>query len=175
MLGLVLPLAWSVLRPVPLAPQLPVSLQVQPALRALLEGLAGAGAGTLLGLLTWPSIAQVRSRRWPSRTALSLATIGTLLGWQAVCGIALIASLCDLAAALGALAWTGARRVGWLTWLAAATLLWLFSWSTIVQTIPAFGRGQLVLLVAAGAAVAIVSIVDWLVRRATSHRHTAAP
>lgn len=163
--GIGLPLAWSALRPVPLALELPAGLYDQPALRGLAEGLAGIGTAALMGCLAWPAIAQVRLRRWAGAVVLAMATIGAFLGWQAVCGIVVIATACDLLAALAALVLPAVGRVGWSTWLAIATAVWLAGWSTIVRLIPAFGAGQLQLAVVAGAAVALASIVDWQLRR----------
>ena len=168
--GLALPLVWSALRPVPLTLELLAILRNQPPLRALVEGLAGIAAGALLGCLAWPAIAQVSGRRWPSAVVLELATIGAMLGWQAVCGIAVLAAIGDLLAALVSFAWSGAGRPGWPAWLAIVTAVWLGCWSTFVRMVPALGRGELQLAVAAGAIVAIAAMIDWLIRRALSDR-----
>ncbi len=89
--GLALPLVWSSIRPVPLGQVLPEMLRVSSAMAAVVEGAGGLAVGVLAGLLIWPAMPEGRAPRDRQVDALyELGMIGTFLGWQAVCGVAIV-------------------------------------------------------------------------------------
>ena len=106
------------------APRAAGSLRNQPPLRAARRGdwpesAAGALAG-LPGLAGDCSGSRAAAGRAP--WCWSWPRSARFLGWQAVCGIAVIAAIGDLLIALVSLAWPArGRRIGWPAWLAIGT------------------------------------------------------
>ncbi len=123
--GLLLPLAWGALRPVPLGIDLPASLRAQPVLRAMLEGLAGTGAGLLLGCLAWPAITQARAapsqapQCWPGPLAADFwvgkppAELQSSLRFAICCPRSRLSPGRPPGGSVGARAWRWPRRFGW--------------------------------------------------------------
>ncbi|HEX4142495.1 MAG TPA: prepilin peptidase [Pirellulales bacterium] len=139
--GLALPLIWTAIRPVPLGLVLPEMLSVSSAMLAGVEGAAGMVVGILVGLLVWPAMPEGRAPRDRQVDAIyELGMIGTFLGWQAVCGIAIVALALLWISQLLALAWPRATHLTWTTWLAGTTFVWVCFWSTIVRTMPWWGK-----------------------------------
>ena len=87
-----------------------------------------------------------------------LGMIGTFVGWQAVCGIAIVTLGLALGQPTGCAALAAAGRLTWTTWLAGVTFVWICFWSTIVRVMPCWGK----------AADGTVLIAAWLVLAAAS-------
>ena len=96
---------------------------------------------------------------------LELTAIGTFLGWQAVCGIALVALVCDVLGAIGQRTWPALGRWGWAMWLVGGTLLWLALGPKILYGVLALARQDLTLLLASGAVIAVGSLAAWRIRQ----------
>jgi hypothetical protein len=161
--GLALPLVWSAMRPVPLGQVLPEMLRISSAMLAIVEGAAGLVAGIVAGLLVWPATPQGRAPRDRQVDAIyELGMIGTFVGWQAVSGIAVVTLALLWANQLLGLRWPPAQRLGWSSWLAAATFVWICFWSTIVRLFPFVGqKADASVLVGAWLVLAIVSPLIW--------------
>jgi hypothetical protein len=176
--GLALPLVWTAIRPVPLGLELPEMLRVSSAMLAVVEGAAGLLVGILVGLLIWPAMPQGRAPRDRQVDAIyELGMIGTFLGWQAVCGIAIVALGLLWASQLLALRWPRANLLTWTTWLAGITFVWVCFWSTIVRTMPFWGKAaDGTVLIGAGLALAVVSpLVRLLLRKSEAPLAAASP
>ncbi|HTU24322.1 MAG TPA: prepilin peptidase [Pirellulales bacterium] len=155
--GLAVPLMWAAIRPVPLGKVLPELLSVSSAMLAGVEGAAGLLVGILIGLLIWPAMPEGRAPRDRQVDAIyELGMLGTFLGWQAVCGIAIVSLALMWASQVVALVWPRAMRLTWTSWLAAVTFVWICFWSTIVRTMPFWGEtADGTVLVCAGVLLAV--------------------
>jgi leader peptidase (prepilin peptidase)/N-methyltransferase len=177
--GLALPLVWTAIRPVPLGMVLPELLRVSSAMLAVVEGAAGLLVGILVGLLIWPAMPEGRAPRDRQVDAIyELGMIGTFLGWQAVCGIAIVALGLLWASQLLALSWPRANRLTWTTWLAGVTFVWICFWSTVVRTMPCWGKtADGTVLICAGLVLAVASpLIRLLLRKSeTAALATASP
>jgi leader peptidase (prepilin peptidase)/N-methyltransferase len=124
-IGVIAPLIWPYLRPMPAWSALPDWIS------RILDCAAGLAAGGLLGYLAW----RIQGTKSPGGMAWGLLCGGVFLGWQAVCGVAFVISLLALlAAALGkrrkqAGAWP------FSLWLYTVTLGWILAWSPIVDLV----------------------------------------
>jgi hypothetical protein len=124
-IGVIAPLVWPYLRPMPAWPAIPDWTS------RVLDCTAGLAAGGLLGYIAW----RIQGIKSPGGMAWGLLCGGVFLGWQAVCGVAFVISLLALlAAALGkrrkqAGAWP------FSLWLYTVTLGWILAWSVIVDLI----------------------------------------
>jgi prepilin signal peptidase PulO-like enzyme (type II secretory pathway) len=149
-IGGLAPLAWPWLHPVPAA------LLPGDWIGGLADGVAGAGAGAILGWLTRPLV----GRRYAAGFSLALVGTGLFLGWQAVVVLGVASVLMDGL-------WRGchvlARKVGWdqfapasagppfgvssggpaaakaalshpTLWLWMAAIGWVFAWSPLVAS-----------------------------------------
>jgi leader peptidase (prepilin peptidase)/N-methyltransferase len=125
--GLLLPLAWPWLRPVPsyLTTEM---IDARPSWHGALDGLAGGAAGLLLGglLVCIVPSADTTGRRSSMVSALLLS--GTFLGWQTVVSIAAVSALAWIAVRILALVWPGLQRVPPVLWPALAAWLYVPLW-----------------------------------------------
>jgi len=176
--GLALPLVWTAIRPVPLGHVLPEMLRVSSAMLAVVEGAAGLLVGILVGLLIWPAMPEGRAPRDRQVDAIyELGMIGTFLGWQAVCGIAIVSLALLWVSQLVAISWPRANRLTWTTWLAGVTFVWICFWSTIVRTMPFWGKtADGTVLIAAGLALAAASpLIRLLMRKSETTLAAVSP
>lgn len=121
--GLLAPIIWPVLHPVPAF----LGLEGQPA--ALVGVAAGLGVGLLLGLLLCLIVPEKQRLG-----AVSVAAcMGLFLGWQAavmLCVPLIVVLLFE--AALRQL-WPGVRFFPATAWLAAGTFAWILAWRPLVE------------------------------------------
>jgi hypothetical protein len=159
--GLVVPLVWMAIRPVPLGLALPEMLPGNAVMLAAVEGAAGLAMGILAGLLSWPAMYERQAPRDRQVDAVyQLAIVGSFLGWQAVCGIAIVSFGLHWVSQVLALGWSWGGRLGWSTWLAGVTFFWICFWSAIVRAMPCWGQtADGTVLVATGLSLAIASPV----------------
>ena len=123
--GLIAPMVWPCLRPVPAWPGL------DGWLGATADCLAALAAGGMLAYLAW----RIQRSKSPGGIALGLLCVAVFLGWQAVCGVGLAIAIVALPA--GAL---GKGRQNRLfgppaVWLYAVTLGWILAWSPIMYLV----------------------------------------
>lgn len=135
-IGVIAPLFWPMLRPVPACPHIPADLS------GALDGLSGVAAGALLGGAAW-LIARIAGRRsnvaerHPAGLFFCLLCVGLYLGWQAVTVLALAT------AALHVLTWPLRRWKSGLEvppslLLLLLTFVWITMWASLVQQWPAW-------------------------------------
>ena len=169
-LGLVAPLFWPTLNPVPLADPLPNWLAEQPRWQALLEGGAGVAAGALMAALAWPATGFAALGSKGHYLAMAhAATIGAFLGWQAaaalVLGTAAIYGLPVIVAIFDPLL----RRLPWtvVLWLLATG--WIVFWNDLLDANPLVGvdlrSRQVSALIVASVSVAALSGWTWAIAR----------
>lgn len=125
--GLGLPLVASGLHPVAALKTWPDWLPTAETASRLISPTAGLAVGGVLWLASLPLLDGPRRRE----CLLGYVAAGTILGWQAVCVLALAAgSLCLAAVFLGR--WVPAvARIPWLAWLTLAVVGWVSAWSTL--------------------------------------------
>jgi len=121
--GLLGPLAWPFLHPVPAFAALDVSLA------EAADGATGLAAGLLLGGLA-AGLCRPTQR---TGMVLAAACVGVFLGWQAavVLVIVTVAIHLPLLALAGVL--SDLRRMPPTVWLALATLGWILAWALLVH------------------------------------------
>lgn len=128
-IGVLAPVVMPLMRPIPFhAP-----LDWEPHLVGLLDGIAGAAVGGMLGIFATAWETPSRARR--TEVAGSALT-GLILGWQAAAAL-IPAALC-LAAFLGSFH-ERARRFGLLGFLSLLIPCYIAAWRVIVETIPSLG------------------------------------
>ncbi|MGD0381916.1 MAG: prepilin peptidase [Thermoguttaceae bacterium] len=124
-IGVIAPLIWPYLRPVPAWPGFADWIS------RVLDCTAGLAAGGLLGYIAW----RIQGTQSPGGMAWGLLCVGVFLGWQAASGVAfVILLLALLAAALG----KRRKKAGawpFSLWLYTVTLGWILAWSVIVDLI----------------------------------------
>ncbi len=176
--GLMVPLIWLAIRPVPLGLALPEMWPGNSVMLAAVEGGAGLATGILAGLLIWPAMYEVPAPRDRQVDAVyQLAMVGSFLGWQAMCGIAVVSFGLHSLSQLLALGWSSGDRLGWSTWLAGVTFVWICFWSTIVRAMPCWGQAaDGTALVACGLILAVASpVVRLLSLRKSAMALAASP
>jgi leader peptidase (prepilin peptidase)/N-methyltransferase len=143
MIGFIPPLIRPALRPLAVVPPSELiarSFSLDRIAVASLAGGVGLALGVLLGIASWPASSHLaRARSGHVDAAAMLGCVGLFLGWQAVCGIAVLA----------AAAWAvrqviyclGSKpRAPWQAYPAGATLVWILGWRKIVDEIEFAGR-----------------------------------
>lgn len=160
LVGLAAPLLLPGLRPVPYRWPLPIAPSEIRWLAELLTGGAGAAAGLLCGLLTWPAAGLRNNSTSVRRTAmLSLITVGVFLGWQAVTIVALTATILLLLAAIGIRLRLVPPTMSLVVFIAVLTPLWIACWSILVSWQPELGYdSKLRLLIFCGALMAVLAV-----------------
>jgi prepilin signal peptidase PulO-like enzyme (type II secretory pathway) len=123
--GLVAPMLWPYLHPVPSGP-----IQVGwPA--GLIDGIAGLGLGIAIGL----GVEHLPFARPGRGVAAGPACVGLMLGWQAgvaIAGAALI--LYGITQGLGRVI-PGLRRLPFTGWLLVASLVWILAWRPLIEVL----------------------------------------
>lgn len=156
--GVISPLFGPGLHPVRALPVQMSSLPSGPLWLGLCNSVVGLAAGcavTGLSCLVGP---RANRRQYQRQWLLGYTSVGAFLGWQALCGIAAIAGAVHLAAPLVQSRSRAVPTIPWLTWLAAATVLWICIWSTIATRLPistSHNLGSLALL--SGFAIALLA------------------
>ena len=124
-IGVIAPLIWPYLRPAPAWPGLADWSS------RILDCLAGLAAGGMLGFIAW----RIQGTKSPGGMAWGLLCVGVFLGWQAVCGVALVILLLALLAAAVGKRRKMAEPLPFTVWLYTVTLGWILAWSAIVDLI----------------------------------------
>ena len=126
LVGLVAPLVWTRLHPVPASWQL-----LDGWTAGLVDGLAGLAAGLAAGWLA----AWLGEPKQKTGTILAASCVGLFLGWQAVVGVTAAAAAVHLLlmSAIGRVL-PAVRRLPLSAWLALAALGWILCWSRLVGT-----------------------------------------
>jgi len=133
-IGLLAPLIWPELNPVPITNQLPAEIEQQPRFQALVEGLAGVGLGALLAALAWPATGLAALGSQGHKLAILHATlVGAFLGWQAagalVLGTAALYGIPVIIALFDPLL----RRLPWTVVLWLLTTGWIVLWNDLLK------------------------------------------
>jgi leader peptidase (prepilin peptidase)/N-methyltransferase len=121
-IGLIAPLIWPYLRPVPAWPGLADWSS------RVLDCIAGLAAGGFLGFIAW----RMQGTKSLGGMAWGLLCVGVFLGWQAVCGVAIVISLLALLAAALGKRRKMAQPLPFTLWLYTVTFGWILAWSPIV-------------------------------------------
>ena len=149
--GLLAPLVWYDMRPVPLSTAAPAWLPSGGRAAGLLEGLAGLVIGGLLAALAWRAAGLGRRSSTTLLTAACpTALCGLFLGWQAAAGLAMISAVAYLLATAlatwlpgpGATAGSSSGAAGTAERINRATRQTrcseaLAKWSSTLQRVPA--------------------------------------
>lgn len=143
--GAAAPLFWPELRPVASGLLSSDALSAFPWAAGMVDGLAGAAAGAMAGLATWPANSAQRSpasrQPLPSRLNISfaLAWTGLFLGWQAIGPLAAATAVAKLVLSLASRVWPSVARIGWIGCLAPLALAWIVGWEELASKL-AFSR-----------------------------------
>lgn len=125
LVGLLAPLAWPMLHPVP------AWTPMEGWLGGLADGLAGLAAGSLLGFIAWTAA----GRKWNS-LVLAPACVGLYLGWQAIAALTPVVLLAFGLTWLAGRKWQPIQRIGPCAWWFVLTLIWLLAWKPLVELLP---------------------------------------
>jgi leader peptidase (prepilin peptidase)/N-methyltransferase len=143
--GLVAPLFFPGLRPVPLLPALPLA--------PLWEGLTGMVVGLLLAALTRPAAGH-------GRPFYATGLCGLFLGWQAAAVVAAATAVLYLAATILWRLWASTGSISWPAIFLVTTFAWLLAWKPLVEWQPAVGhQAGLATLAIAGLTIALCSLL----------------
>jgi leader peptidase (prepilin peptidase)/N-methyltransferase len=124
--GLLAPLTWPHLHPVP------ISLKLSGWLAPAADVGAGLSAGVLAGIVV--GLVAGRGRRIGAVAAT--VCVGLVLGCHAVVAIAVVVVPGVLIQAAVACRWPAVRAIGPTAWLAAASLAWILAWQLLVDAWP---------------------------------------
>lgn len=167
--GAATPLFFPELRPVASGLLSSDTLSSVPWTAGIIDGLAGAAAGAIAGLATWPAD---RSKRGEDSVhpfhstfniSLTLAWVGLFLGWQTIGSLAAAMATLKLMLSGAARVWPPASRVGWIGCLAPLTLAWIVAWRPLAANL-AFSRPTAE-LGAFAAAMAVTASFSWAIGR----------
>ena len=167
--GAAAPLFWPELRPVASGILSLDQLAEFPWAAGIVDGLAGAAAGALAGLASWPAALPNRANasRQPAvstrNVSLALAWTGLFLGWQAVGAFALATAALKAVLSIGARVWPLASRVGRIGCLAPLVLAWIVGWRQMAVLLTF--NGTAADLGAFAAALAITAGLSWAIGR----------
>ena len=123
LLGVIMPLIYPYLHPVPAWPLLS-DWQTR-----LLDVTAGLVAGGVLGYLAY----RIQGIKSPGGMTWGLLCVGVFLGWQAVCALAILMLLLALIAKMIRKIRNAPGNVPFSVWLYTATFGWILAWSQIVE------------------------------------------
>jgi leader peptidase (prepilin peptidase)/N-methyltransferase len=128
--GLLAPVAWPWLHPVPAWPAWATS-----SLGGLYDSLAGLVAGAALGVAA-AVIPPRPGRGWipadPQQFLLAAAAAGAVLGWQATVVVVVAAVVAQRLFRLAGKRLSPLDRIPATGWLAAAALAWILAWARLV-------------------------------------------
>jgi prepilin signal peptidase PulO-like enzyme (type II secretory pathway) len=169
-IGIVAPIFWPELNPVPLANPLPAWLAEQPQLQALAEGLAGIVVGAAMAALAWPATGFAAFGSKGHYLALiHAATIGAFLGWQAAAGLVLCTAAVYGLPVIMALFDPLLRRLPWTMVLWVLTTGWIILWNDLIDEHPLVGvdlkARQIAALIVASISIAAMSGWTWAIAR----------
>jgi leader peptidase (prepilin peptidase)/N-methyltransferase len=134
LVGLLLPLAWPALRPVPAMISLE-SLQQRPFWHGPRDGLAGVGLGWLIGHLLASFARRAHLRRGGrANIAAAMALVGTFLGWQAAVDIGLFSTIAIVVARIAAPLSPRVLTISPLVWLTLFSWLYVPLWKHVWLT-----------------------------------------
>lgn len=133
LVGVAVPLAAPGVHPVAGLRAWPAAWENLAWLQRLVTQLCGATAALTLWLATYPT--------WRGavdvRAALfGMIAVGVFLGWQVLCGAALVAGALHVAGQILRSVVPALGRVPWLGWLTAATVGWVCAWSLLAERLP---------------------------------------
>lgn len=142
-IGFLAPLIRPALRPLAVvhpAALLARSISFERIVSGAVTGLVGLALGIVLGVASWPASSHLtRARSGHVDAAAMLGCVGLFLGWQAVCGVAVLAAAAwavrQVVYCLGA-----KPRAPWQAYPAGAALVWILGWRKIVDEIEFDGR-----------------------------------
>lgn len=158
--GLLLPIFFFWFHPVPVSLGMARWVGVQRWAVGLANSGIGLIVGTVLGMLAAPATGDGRwGEAGRAATIGSLAVIGLVLGWQAVCGIGVVVALAGWLIAMfrPASKWVAAIDYGDCLFL--ATWGWLLLWNRIAVKMPRFAyAGDFASLGVSGLVVLILSV-----------------
>lgn len=124
--GFAAPLIWPHLHPVP------VSRGLEGWVAGLVDGLAGAAAGTAWGLVVEYELDEIRDF---GRAAVWTCA-GLVLGWQAAIAVGIGTTAVYLLVLSLRLVFPGDKKPGWLAALGLTTVFWLLVWSPVANRWP---------------------------------------
>ena len=124
LVGLVAPLFWPWLHPLPAGPE-----AAESPWGGLVDCLLGLGTGLFLGRTAeWMGERYSRLGR-PGYQILGQAPIvGVVLGWQAVLALVPLAMMLEELSHIAAIRWRSAHRLVAGVWMAPLALLWILGW-----------------------------------------------
>ncbi len=149
--------------------QLPVGEMGSPW-RGVYEGALGLLVSILFGALAWPgwmvSLGQPKMVQ-ALTAATELELVGAFLGAESVSVIAALTMVLFVKLRFAARIWPGAGRIGWAAALSAVTLIYLIvygiAWPFFERQLSSWADNPLAVVVAAGAVVAVLAILLWIV------------
>ncbi|MBN8623893.1 MAG: prepilin peptidase [Planctomycetes bacterium] len=128
-IGMLPPLVWPELRPIPFRPDAELYGRL---VAGTADGAMGALVGALLGVAAWPvAVIGARARSGHLNSVAALAAVGAFLGWQAVLAVAgVVAALTLLQSSLRGIGFVS--RFPWLGFVAITTFGFLLGWRWFV-------------------------------------------
>jgi leader peptidase (prepilin peptidase)/N-methyltransferase len=118
--GLLAPAPWPMLHPVAAGPAAGETWV------GIVDGLAGLVVGLLFGRLA-------SGRQGDRGLVASCACVGAMLGWQAVCPLAVLTAAIDGLFQVATRRRPELRRVPAVAWLLLLTLAWILAWGYLVR------------------------------------------
>ena len=170
LIGLIAPVIWPELNPVPVTDPLPAGLNNQPHWQALVEGLAGISIGAFLAALAWPATGLAALGSQGHKLAIMhAALIGAFLGWQAagalVLGTAAIYGIPVSIALFDPLL----RKLPWTVVLWLLATVWIVLWNDLLAANSLVGvdlkAKQLSAILVASISIAAMSGWTWGIAR----------
>jgi hypothetical protein len=139
LLAVIAPVLLPQLHPVPVWPGLGDATATSDRLLGLAGSGAGAIAGMVAGLLTFPLLTASAGFRLRSAVCGSIVPattlLGAFLGWPAVVGIVAITSVAFLLVWAAARCVPAARRMAWTCLLGATTMVWIVGWRQLFESL----------------------------------------
>jgi hypothetical protein len=165
--GLAAGAVWPYLHPVsPFFVRLEDFAELSAGTIGFFDGICGGLVGMVLSCIASPATGEGPSGAAGRRTAhLSLALVGTYLGWQATVGIASVAAVLFMFTVMFRNGWRPLCGVGFTGCLLLTTCAWIADWRGIVEHVPRLGiLADHWTQAVGGSVVLAASIVTWLFR-----------